>query len=208
MSEKKGAFIVIDGVDQAGKSTQAYLLVKHLSAGKIRVLPVREPGGTDIGERVREILLDPHGTEITPECELLLYMASRAQLVGEVVKPALARGYVVVSERYICSSLAYQGYAGGMARQDIEAIGKVATAGLEPDLTVILDIDPEVAAEREKTPGETDRIEKKGVEFQKLVRKGFLDIAASHEGRIVVVDGSQPPKAVHEEIKRLVAGVI
>jgi len=209
----KGKFIVIEGVDGSGKSTQAYLLSKYLGERKMRVLPTREPGGTPIGERVRDILLDPNGTPMIPECEMLLYMASRAQLAGEVLKPSLERGLHVVSERYIWSSLAYQGYAGGIAIESIEEIGRLATAGLEPDLTIILDVDPEIAFERDKIPAGLDqpaydRIEKKGVEFQKKVREGFIEIARRNPEKIRVVDASRPPKVVFEDIKRLVSGVI
>lgn len=209
-----GKFIVLEGVDGAGKSTQAYLLSKWLSEQKRRVLPVREPGGTELGERVREILLDPGEDRITSQCELLLYMASRAQLVGEVIIPSLENGYIVVSERFFYSSIAYQGYAGGLPMDEINAIGRFAARSLEPDLTVILDIDPDIAVRRDKGPvalpdGEQyDRIEKKGVEFQKKVRQGFLEIAGQFPGAIKVVDASRSPKAVHEDVKKLVAGVI
>ena len=213
MASQKGKFIVLEGVDGAGKSTQAYLLSKYLSEKKMRVLPVREPGGTELGERIREILLDPGEDRMTAQCELLLYMASRAQLVGEVVRPSLENGYIVISERYLLSSLAYQGYAGGLATEAIQAIGAFAVMGLEPDLTIILDIDPEIGMSRDTVPGvvaeeQYDRIEKKGVEFQKKVREGFLGLAKFDPGRIKILDGSRPPKAVHQEIKKLVEGVI
>ena len=213
MSEAKGKFIVIEGVDGAGKSTQAYLLSKYLAEQKLRVVPTREPGGTGIGERVRDVLLDPHGEELSPHCELLLYMASRAQLVWEIVRPSLERGYIVVSERYIWSSLAYQGYAGGLRTEDIEAIGQFATQGLEPDLTIVLDIDPEIAVRREKVTsggGDVgyDRIEKKGLEFQKKVRQGFLDIARHHPDKIKVIEAAGNPRQVLEQMKKLVASVV
>lgn len=213
MAGNKGKFIVLEGVDGAGKSTQAYLLSKYLAERRLRVFPVREPGGTGLGERIREILLDPGEDHMTAHCELLLYMASRAQLVGEVLKPMLDEGHILISERFLLSSIAYQGYAGGLPISEIEAIGQFAVAGLEPDLTIVLDIDPELAKSRDKGPGivaeeQYDRIEKKGIEFQKKVRQGFLDLAARHPDKIKVLDASKNPKAVHEEIKKLVAGVI
>lgn len=208
-TRKPGKFIVIEGVDGTGKSTQAYLLSKYLAEKKIRVLPTREPGGTALGEKIREILLDPSGSEIIRECELLLYMASRAQLVGEVIRPSLDEGYVIICERYIWSSIAYQGYAGGVSPENIEMIGRYATGGLLPDLTIVLDVDPEIASNREKEGGAGyDRIEKKGVEFQKRVREGFLEIAKRHSDIIKVVDASQSAKSVHERIKKLVDSVL
>jgi dTMP kinase len=209
-----GKFIVLDGVDGAGKSTQAYLLSKYLAEKKLRVRPVREPGGTELGERIREILLDPGEDKITDRCELLLYMASRAQLVGELIHPSLEAGYIVVSERFLFSSVAYQGYAGGLPVEDIWAIGAFAVSGVEPDLTIILDVDPELAMRRDKGPSvlpggeEYDRIEKKGTEFQKKVREGFLHLARQRPGKMAVIDAVRPAKVVHEDIKKLVAGVI
>ena len=213
MSETTGKLIVLEGVDGAGKSTQAYLLSKYLGAQRKRVLPVREPGGTAIGEKIREILLDHSSAAITSQCELLLYMASRAQLVGEVIKPTLALGHIIISERFLLSSLAYQGYAGGMSLEAVEAAGALAVLGVEPDLTIILDIDPEIAMSRDKgasivSEEQYDRIEKKGVEFQKKVRAGFLELAKTRGDRVKVIDAARPPKVVHEDIKKLVAGVI
>jgi len=213
VAETKGKFIVIEGVDGAGKSTQAYLLSKYLTEQKYRVVPTREPGGTGIGERIREVLLDPNGDAISPQCELLLYMASRAQVVWEIIRPSLERGYIVISERFVWSSLAYQGYAGGLSTQDIETICRFATQGLEPDLTIMLDIDPEAAMRRERvTSGGTeagyDRIEKKGVEFQKKVREGFLDLARRHPDKMKVIDATGNPRQVLEQMKKIVESVI
>lgn len=219
MSEGKGRFIVIDGVDGAGKSTQAYLLCRYLGSRKLRAVPTREPGGTEIGERIREILLDTTTDGLAAECELLLYMASRAQLVAQVIKPTLAEGNVVVSERYILSSLAYQGYAEGLSVGAIMCVADIATERIMPDLTVILDVDPAIAMNRDKgpvpvpgaAPGDGfpyDRIEKKGVDFQKKVRAGFLELAKMDPEHIKVIDGSRSPREVHEEIKKLVDIVI
>ncbi|MHC4711869.1 MAG: dTMP kinase [Planctomycetota bacterium] len=211
MSEGAGRFIVFEGVDGSGKSTQAFLLTKFLGERKVRVLPTREPGGTDTAEKMREILLDPGGEDLSAECELLLYMASRAQHVERVIKPSLEKGIIVVCERYNWSSIAYQGYAGGLPIDMVEEIGRFATEGLEPDLTVVLDIDPEIAVTREMTPAEGrsyDRIERKGVEFQHKVRAGFLELARRHPERSRVVDASLPAKRVHEEIQKLVANVL
>ena len=125
-----------------------YLLTKHLGEMQIRSVGTREPGGTDTGEEIRRLLLDANGEEFVPQCEMLLFMASRAQHVARLVRPLLERGTVVVSERYTWSSIAYQGYAGGLPIDEVERIGDFATEGLQPDLTIVLDLDPEVAQER------------------------------------------------------------
>jgi len=205
MSDGGGRFIVFEGVDGSGKSTQAFLLTKYLGERKMRVVATREPGGTSVGEQMREILLDPGGEELAPQCELLLYMASRAQHVKRVIRPALESGANVVCERYNWSSIAYQGYAGGLPVKTIEEIGALATGGLEPDLTILLDLDPELAAGREMAPfgAGADRIEKKGIEFQRKVREGFLELARSHPERSRVVDATRAPKEIHEEIRKL-----
>ncbi len=211
MNEGAGRFIVLEGVDGSGKSTQAFLLTKFLGERKVRVLPTREPGGTETGEKVREILLETGGEDLSPECELLLYTASRAQHVERLIKPSLIRGYVVICERYNWSSIAYQGYAGGLPIDMVEEIGRFATGGLEPDLTVVLDIDPDIAVTRDMTPIQGrpyDRIERKGVEFQHKVRAGFLELAKRHPEKSRVVDASLPAKRVHEEIQKLVANVL
>ncbi len=206
----EGRFIVFEGVDGSGKSTQAYLLTKYLSQQKLHVLATREPGGTDCGEKMREILLDARIEDLSPQCELLLYMASRAQHVERLIKPALEKGHIVICERYNWSTIAYQGYAGGLPIETVEEIGRFATGGLEPDLTVVLDIDPDTAAVRE-TGGvgpPYDRIERKGVEFQHKVRAGFLELMKRHPEKARLVDASLPAKQVHEEIKNLVANVL
>lgn len=210
MADPAGKFIVLEGVDGSGKSTQAYLLSKYLAEQKVRVLPTREPGGTTLGERIREILLEPGQDLISAQCELLLYMASRAQHVSEVIKPSLEKGYIVVCERYLLSSIAYQGYAGGLSKEDIRKIGEFAVMGTLPDLTIILDVEPSVATAREKLPAGAgyDRIEKKGIQFQERVRAGFLELAKTDPEKIKVVDASRPAKAVHTEIRKLLAGVI
>ncbi len=212
MPQKRGRFIVFEGIDGSGKSTQAFLLSKYLGEQKMKVVATREPGGTVTGEEIRRVLLDPQTEDLMPKCELLLYMASRAQHVGRIIKPAVERGHVVICERYHLSSLAYQGYAGGLALEEVEAVGAFATGGFRPDLTIILDVDPEIAMERDKGPGTVDagydRIERKGIAFQRKVREGFLEITREHPEKIKIVDGSRGAKEVHEEVKRLVADVL
>jgi dTMP kinase len=205
-----GRFIVFEGVDGSGKSTQAYLLTKYLSQRKLRVLATREPGGTESGEKMREILLDARSEDLAARSELLLYMASRAQHVERLIAPALEKGQIVVCERYNWSTIAYQGYAGGLPIETVEEIGHFATGGLEPDLTVVLDIDPDTASVRE-TGGvgpPYDRIERKGVDFQHKVRAGFLELLKRHPEKARLVDASLPAKQVHEQVKVLVANVL
>lgn len=211
MSEKSGTFIVFEGVDGSGKSTQAFLLTKYFGEQKVRSVATREPGGTVTGEMIREILLDPRGEEPAAQCELLLYMASRAQHVWRVIRPSLESGMIVICERYNWSSVAYQGDAGDLPVAKIEEIGEFATDALEPDLTILLDIDPEAAARREMLSAgaaERDRIEKKGLTFQQKVREGFLRLAERHPETSRIVEADRPAKEIHEEIKKLVADVI
>ena len=212
MPEQRGAFIVFEGVDGSGKSTQAFLLAKYLGEEQVKAVATREPGGTETGERIREILLDPHGEGITAVTELLLYMASRAQHVENLIKPALARGEVVVCERFLWSSIAYQGYGLAVPVETIEEIGALAVGDVVPDLTIVLDMDPAAALERERGPGSApfgrDRIERRGVEFEKKVRAGFLELAERFAGRTAVVDAARPPKEVHEDVKALVEDVL
>lgn len=211
MSRERGAFIVFEGVDGSGKSTQTFLLTKYFGEQKVRSVATREPGGTVTGEMMREILLDPHGEELAAQCELLLYMASRAQHVRRVIRPSLESGAIVVCERYNWSSIAYQGCAGDLPVATIEEIGAFATDGLEPDLTILLDIDPEAAARREMLsagPADHDRIEKKGIPFQQKAREGFLRLAERHPETSRIVDAARPAKEIHEEIRKLVEDVI
>ena len=194
----RGRLIVLDGPDGCGKSTQRTRLVEWLRSAGLDASEVREPGGTAIGERVREILLDPACAEMDLRCEMLLYMASRSQLCRERIMPALASGGTVVSDRFISSTLAYQGTAGGLSFAEISAVGEVATGGLQPDLTVILDVDDTIAATL--MAAERDRIEQRSVEFHRRVREGFLAQARQWPSRYAVIDASPPPEAVFDEL--------
>ena len=193
-------FIVIDGPDGAGKTTQVALLGDHLAELGVAVRPVRDPGGTRIGDRIRQILLDSAHTEMAVECELMLYMASRAQLAAEVVRPALARGDCVLCDRYISATVAVQG-AGGGDVDAIRAAGQIAVRGLRPDLTVILDIDAEAGLAR--LPGARDRMEAKGADFHRRVRELFLRQAREAPARFAVVDASGTPNQVQHALRNL-----
>lgn len=202
----RGLFVTIEGPEGAGKSTQANLLKERLqSLGPL--LHTREPGGTPIGERIRSLLLDEAGREMAAQTEMLLFAAARAQFVREVVEPALVAGQLVLSERYVDASLAYQGHARGLGIDVVRKVNAVATGGLMPDLTILLDIDPEVglararhAAGKDGRPGHGDRLEQEDVAFHIRVREGFRLLAREEATRFRVVDGSRDPRTVHEEI--------
>lgn len=184
-----GLFITFEGPEGAGKSTQLSLLVARLTQEGVVHTVTREPGGTPLGSRVREVLLDP-ALEIDPLPEFLLYSASRAQLVANVIRPALERGEVVVCDRYADSSLAYQGAGRGLDEALLGGITQAATGGLLPDLTVVLDLDPRVGLERAARRGQPDRLERADLAFHQRVRQGFLTLAARDRARFVVLDAS------------------
>lgn len=182
-----GRLVVFDGPDGSGKSTQASRFARCARGAGLEVVEVRDPGGTAIGERVREVLLDPSCFEMDVRCELMLYMASRAQLVAEKIKPAVEGGALVVADRYVSSTLAYQGSAGGLSEDEIVSSAEAACGRFFPaDLTVVFDVDQATAAHRLNPL--LDRMERKGAAFHKRVREGFLAQAARWPERYVVVD--------------------
>ncbi len=202
----RGLFITLEGPEGAGKTTQARLLYERLHP-RYAILRTREPGGTPIGERIRALVLDEGQREMTAETEMLLFAAARAQFVQEVVEPALQAGRLVLSERYVDASLAYQGYARGLGVDVVRRVNAVASRGLIPDLTFLLDINPTVglARAREATGtqtqhGQGDRLEQEDLAFHSRVREGFLLLAREEPTRVRVVDGNRDPRAVHEEI--------
>ncbi len=169
-------FIVLDGPDGCGKSTQTRILSESLVRRGFRVRTVRDPGATRVGEKVRKILLDRVHTELTPMAECLLFMASRAQLINEKIRPALLAGEIVLCERWVTSTICYQGYAGGLDPEAILRLSEIATDGLVPDLTLILDVDAGKGIRR--LSGTPDLVESRSLEFHERVRAGFLRIAA------------------------------
>jgi dTMP kinase len=194
-------FISFEGLDGSGKTTQATMLADALELEGREVVRVREPGGTPTGERIRELLLDPSATIAAP-AEALLYAAARAQLVAEVIAPALARGSVVIADRFIDSSLAYQGTARGLGVDRILAVNQLATGGLMPDRTLLLQLPVALASERRgRAP---DRIEAESAGFHRAVADGFAAAAARFPERIRVVDGSGPPRAVLARVREAV----
>ena len=175
------------------------------------VIYSREPGGTPVGERIRALLLDDAHPEMAPQAEMLLFAASRAQFVAEVVEPALSQGRLVLSERYVDASLAYQGYARGLGMDVVRRVNEVATRGILPDLTVMLDIEPALGVERarhtlgkEGRQGRGDRLEQEDVAFFQRVREGFLKIATEERARVRLIDGGRTPEAVHADVIRVV----
>jgi dTMP kinase len=199
-----GKFIVLDGPDGSGKTTQLLRFADHCRSAGVSVCVVREPGGTDIGEQVREVLLRPANDAMSLRCEMMLYMASRAQLVEEAVEPALKRGELVLADRFISSTLAYQGTAGGLTREEILQVGDVAIGHRWPDLTVVFDVDEITAARRmhggadkRKKAAPThdptlfsDRMERKDAEFHARVRRGFLEQAQAEPASYLLIDAS------------------
>ncbi|MBI4730305.1 MAG: dTMP kinase [Acidobacteria bacterium] len=194
---RRGLFVVFEGVEGAGKSTQVKMLHDALSACGRDVVVTREPGGVPISERVRGVLLDPAAREMDPKTEALLYAASRAQHVAELIRPALERGAVVICDRYIDSSLAYQGHARALGEDDVLRLNVWATDELLPDIALLLHLDP--AAGLARTKGDPDRIEQEDLAFHKKVGEAFLSLARSYPSRFAVLDASQPPEMVHAQ---------
>lgn len=189
----RGLLISFEGIDGVGKTTQIKALLSNLEARGYQVSTLREPGGTDISEDIRDLLLDSRN-QINPMTEALLYAAARAQLVQDVVKPLLARGTIVLADRFIDSTIAYQGYGRGLNVDDLAQLNNLATGGLEPDLTVLLDMSAALASGR--GPASLfDRIEKEGLDFQNRVRQGYLEIARALP-RFEVVDGNLPAEQI------------
>ena len=194
-------FVVLEGADGSGKTTQAQRLAERLRAEGHEVVATREPGGTPAGAAIRSIVLGE--VDIDPMTEALLIAADRAEHVAKVIRPALRRGAVVVSDRYVPSSLAYQGVARGLGVDVVERLSATATDGLEPDLVVILDVGPEVAAARRTAS--PDRLEREPA-FQETVRRAYRDLAASHGWH--VVDGGGPVDEVADQVWKLVSGLL
>lgn len=196
---KKALFISLEGIDGAGKTSLKDHLVNYLKDAK--VVCVREPGGTDISEKIRSLLLDVKNAGILPKTEAMLYASARSQLVEEVINPALEAGNIVIADRYIDSTIAYQGYARGLDIRFLQELNDLCTSGLKPDLTLLLDLDPIVAQQR-KQKEELDRLEKEGLLFQQRVREGYLDIAKNDPQRVKVLDASLPIEEVAENAIR------
>lgn len=198
----KGKFITLEGPEGSGKSTQSRLLCAYLKKEGYRIVYTREPGGTIIGEKIRRILLDPKNKAMNATTEMFLYMASRSQLMEEVILPALKQGRIVVCDRFLDATICYQGYGGGLDIGRIKEIGKLATSGITPDLSIFLDIETIEGLKRSgKNP---DRIERKSIAYHRRVRKGYLELARQNPRRIKVISAAGDIAATEELVRRAV----
>jgi dTMP kinase len=202
----RAAFISLDGLDGTGKSTQCRLLVEWLAAQQVPVTACTDPGGTALGQQLRQLLLFGREHSIAPMTEAMLFMASRAQLVAEVIRPALERGEVVVSDRFLLANVVYQGHAGGLDPDALWTVGRIVTGDLEPDLTLVLDLPPDVAVARRNR--EADRMESRGADYFARVRTGFLFEAECRPDRAVRIDATPDVDTVQRAVRGVVAGVL
>jgi dTMP kinase len=193
------AFLSLDGLDGTGKSTQCRMLVEWLKGQRIPVTACVDPGGTALGQKLRDILLHDKG-HIATTAEALLFMASRAQLVAEVIRPALDRGEVVVSDRFLLANVVYQGHAGGLDASELWQLGALATDGLEPDLTLVFDLPLEVALARRGR--DADRMESRDDDFHRAVKRGFLYEAGRRPDRFRIIDAEPDADAVQKVVRR------
>jgi dTMP kinase len=195
-------FFSFDGIDGVGKTTQLDLFCRWLAERCGDVVTCRDPGSTPLGERIREILLDSDGgTPIARNAEMLLYMAARAQLVDELIRPALAAGKIVVCDRFLMANIVYQGHAGGLDPETIRQVGAVATGGIYPNAVFLLDMSPAAADLRLQRP--LDRMERQGGDYRQRLRDGFLAEAARKESRVHRIDADRPVDAVQADIRRI-----
>ncbi len=198
--EKKGTFITFEGCEGVGKSHQIRYLVEYLQKNGVNYYLTREPGGSAVSEQIRSVILDGKNVSMTDECEALLYAASRVQLLKEVIKPKLDAGELVLCDRYVDSSLAYQGYARGLGVDFVEKINDYAIKNFMPDYTVFLNLPPELAFKRKGGVDKGDRLELSGMEFHKKVYQGYLDLIKKYPERFIVIDASGEKQETHAKI--------
>lgn len=197
-------FITLEGPEGSGKTSHIPYLVEYLRERGYTVFPTREPGGTSIGEQIREVIHDLKNVEMHPRAETLLYQAARAQIVEQVIKPRLSNGEVVISDRYYDSTVAYQGYGHQQDLDQVRVLVKYATGGLVPDLTVLLDVDVEEGLRRKKKDNEWNRLDAYTVEFHRRVRAGYLEMVKQEPERWAVIDAGGKWDAVQEELRKVV----
>lgn len=195
-----GLFITMEGTDGAGKTTQIKMLEKYLTDKGFQVVCTREPGGNKISEKIRDIIIDVNNNEITDMTETLLYAAARAQIVKEVIEPALKEGAVVICDRFVDSSVVYQGIARGLGEKVVKNINRYATDGLEPDLTFFIKLKPEDGIARKEKQAELDRIESEEFYFHKRVYDGYMRISKRNKNRIKTINGLKSIEEIHADI--------
>jgi dTMP kinase len=198
-------FITLEGPEGSGKTSHIPHLVQHLREKGYTVFPTREPGGTSIGEQIREVLHNLKNAEMNPRTETLLYQAARAQFVEQILRPHLAAGELVLSDRYADSTVAYQGYGHQQNLEQVRALVQYATGGLMPGLTILLDLDVDLGLRRKKKADEWNRLDAYTVEFHERVRAGYLELAKQEPARWVLVDASQSWESVQEELRKAIA---
>lgn len=199
-------FITLEGPEGSGKTRQIPVLADTLRQHGYAVLMTREPGGTPIGDQIRSVLFDMKNTEMRPRTEILLFQASRAQIVEQVIRPHLASGEIVLCDRFADSTLAYQGYGHQVNLDELKTIVQFATGGLKPDLTLLLDVDIEVGLKRKLDASDWNRLDAYDLDFHRRVRQGYLEMARAEPERWVVIDAGQPPEAVQTAIQEVVLG--
>ena len=200
-------FFSFDGIDGVGKTTQMKLFCQWLVQRQLEVVTCRDPGSTPLGERVREILLNSDDqTPIAARSEMLLYMAARAQLVDQVIQPALAEGKTVVSDRFLLANIVYQGYAGGLTVSAVRDVGRIATDHVMPDCVFLLDMAPQAA--RDRMDGELDRVESRGDGYRERLRQGFLEESKQWADTVHVIDADRPVETIQQEIRSIAEQVL
>lgn len=203
--EKKGLFITFEGADGSGKTTQLNKIAEFLKEKGYDVITTREPGSLELGKKIREILLHHDGV-VSDNCEMFLFLADRSQHVDTFIKPAIESGKIVLCDRHTDSTIAYQGYGRGNDIEKLKNLNKIATSGLVPDLTLVFDVDTDVAMTR--VGNEKDRLESAGIDFHKKVRKGYLELAKLNPERIKVVNANNPIDAVYNDTKNIIIDLI
>jgi dTMP kinase len=199
---KRGLFVTVEGTDGCGKTTHIRNIIDHLSSLGCRVVLTREPGGTRISENIRSIILDPTFTEMHSITELMLYSAARAQLVEQVIKPSIAKSETVICDRYIDSFYAYQGYGRGLDMDMLKKITSLAIDDMIPDITIFLDLDPEIGLRRRMNAANGDRIENEQIEFHRRVYDGYKQLARENPDRIKTIDASRSVEEVWQDVRR------
>lgn len=197
-------FITLEGPEGSGKTSHIPYLVEYLREKGYTVFPTREPGGTSIGEQVREVLNNLKNTEMNPRTETLLFQAARAQFVEQVIRPRLADGEIVISDRYADSTIAYQGYGHQQDIEQVRALIAYATAGLQPDLSILMDVDVEIGLKRKTKSDEWNRLDAYTVEYHQRVRAGYLEMVEQEPSRWIVIDAGVEWKEVQDELRRVI----